>query len=1593
MHPETHEPGYCSVARSLALGVLSAAMASLLAAPGLGQSSERRAEARQRVGTSDGPRRIEAPAPKKLAPATLPAGGKALVLEGPEPESDVPYELREDPIPSGADLSGTAPIPAYLKGNPYRLSFWGGDYTPPKSERIDPKLAATLRSKAKTYGFVMFQGRITAAKVRRVEALGVELDIFHTFQCYTATIPASALPRLADSRDVRWVGYARERQKLDPRVFAAIATQGPRRRVGLHVSVFASDMTVRAQRRLVARASLGSPTASEEASEADHAYAVLPNGPFQRRLEELGARVRSYTDGLKTFQVEATLADALRIAREDFVNFVELERVERSFHDRSTRQIGVDAIRGSATSDGREIIVGILDSGFQVRNSANPTGHRDLAKWTIGWNFTEDAGSVYNDAPGHGTHVAGTLIGTGTVNRLYRGCAPGAGHDGTHRIYLAKVIGDGNSNSQAGIQQFRLSRGDTPRPHVINYSGGSEPDSTGYYGSDVGSREVDFSTYQYKQIYVISAGNSGSKVQDHIGGYTATLLRSCGAPAVSKNAFAVANLLPERRRGGSKYFYNVMPRNKVPILPGVASTAGRTYAIGLSSGAYAPNAHVRGFRIDAKLSEPTSVKGYLWLRDSTTGLPSNTAIRTASAIMDSGMTEFRFNQPITVLAGQRYFIGFETPSGVTMTGPWTNDSRAASSVCHYKTNGSWSAGLVLKPIYEVIFDVETGEVDDSSSVGPTADGRLKPNIAAPGSWIVSCRAWTQDKYATMSGTSMASPHVAGCVADMLHADTLQRRRPAMAKAMIAATANMFGQTASWDYKSRSAYYRQGLGQVDAYRSIYSRNSSSGWQSARWYGSLFSTSSGAAVEWTVPEDADRMMLTLNFDERAPNHGAKRACLADLDLYVDVYPFSSGSNTGEYSSRRAWDTWDWLSFTSSIGALRGKRIRIKVFPRVRPASGTRADFGIGLMIQRGDPAPNANLRVQAPAAVQPDSPFNVLATVDVPSMALTNTHLTISPDSAFDVRSLFFRTPEGHTRLIQDAAANTLGNLGFWYPSLNRTFNWQLASHFSKLGKFNLCVTMRSDNFVGMTSNTKALTRCTSVCVDGSGARFGDLKSSSHQIGIWSNKSPLVVQWNKAIEEGCAAPRGYAYRLSTTFVVKPTTINAGPSVTSVSHALTSSTQRQYFSVRAQDAAANWSTLRTFGPFYYDAAKPGIQSVTLDAAAQYTRDLTVALAVQASDAHSGVTTMRYTNGLKWSPWVQFRSPLDIDLSSHGGNTDEGRKTVQVQVRDRAGNISDTREATIVYDKTPPVIQFVRIDNGAKKTTSLICEVEAPATGGATQLRYSWDDKTWSPWMKYIAGIRKIDLRSYGGSSLGGPRTMHVQARDAAGNVSPSSTSTITYYPPLRIGKVSPGTIFSIDQRPVGIEGVGFRYATRVRLGGTTHQFGTTTDWIKGWFQVLDDTRIRLYLPPALEPATYQVIVDNPCFSSKPADLTVAHNTSPALWSPPTWPVSKPVEVFASRGLLPETTLSILTLSLSDHALRLSAVLELEHGGHATLLMDPSFVIVPGAKGHDEHGIVRWQIPVTGRAKTYFEAILIGPTKVRGTIPTTNRNATKVQ
>nr|WP_283264176.1 S8 family serine peptidase [Streptococcus dysgalactiae] len=91
--------------------------------------------------------------------------------------------------------------------------------------------------------------------------------------------------------------------------------------------------------------------------------------------------------------------------------------------------------------------------------------------------------------------------------------------------------------------------------------------------------------------------------------------------------------------------------------------------------------------------------------------------------------------------------------------------------------------LVFNNMKEKQANPKAGLLSDFSSWGLTADGELKPDLAAPGGSIYA--SINDNEYDMMSGTSMASPHVAGAAA--LVKQYLLKTHPNMPKAEIETT--------------------------------------------------------------------------------------------------------------------------------------------------------------------------------------------------------------------------------------------------------------------------------------------------------------------------------------------------------------------------------------------------------------------------------------------------------------------------------------------------------------------------------------------------------------------------------------------------------------------------------------------------------------------------------------------------------------------------------------------------------------------------------------------------------------------------------------
>jgi hypothetical protein len=105
-----------------------------------------------------------------------------------------------------------------------------------------------------------------------------------------------------------------------------------------------------------------------------------------------------------------------------------------------------------------------------------------------------------------------------------------------------------------------------------------------------------------------------------------------------------------------------------------------------------------------------------------------------------------------------------------------------------------------------------------SSRGPTADGRIKPDVSAPGVSVTSAAAGTQNAYVAFNGTSMATPFTVGTA--LLMRDANPALSPQQVKALIQSTAIDWGR--GGDNKtagSRGVDIDYGAGRLDSYAAV------------------------------------------------------------------------------------------------------------------------------------------------------------------------------------------------------------------------------------------------------------------------------------------------------------------------------------------------------------------------------------------------------------------------------------------------------------------------------------------------------------------------------------------------------------------------------------------------------------------------------------------------------------------------------------------------------------------------------------------------------------------------------------------------------
>jgi subtilisin family serine protease len=401
-------------------------------------------------------------------------------------------------------------------------AYVGGDFG--REQGVDSRLLDARRgledgalSRHTTYCFIRTVGPEERDFLESLEFAGATPLGRHVPGLIKVEIDLYRLDAVSMVPGVVWIGYAPDELKLDPGLAHRMSGAGAGEVLDLHVNVFEDDLGPLTEYRDV---HLGDVTVQR----------VYSHGLFHQRLEELGMEVGEFNPSINAFRAKGTPAQIEAALGEDFVLFIEGMIEPQLHHDESIPLINGDLVR--ATDDGAGIVVGIMDSGFDH-------AHWDLPGYICGYDATPE-GAYWTDNCGHGSHVAGTILGRGVGDSKYKGVAPGVANSATTRALIAKHF-DGTCAWHGAYTDatgfFRVGGCETGPAMVVNNSWGWSSHASAPVGTDAGTRHYDQEVYDNNICYVFSAGNGADRNLDGWIDYYGP--GSIGTPAAGKNIMAV----------------------------------------------------------------------------------------------------------------------------------------------------------------------------------------------------------------------------------------------------------------------------------------------------------------------------------------------------------------------------------------------------------------------------------------------------------------------------------------------------------------------------------------------------------------------------------------------------------------------------------------------------------------------------------------------------------------------------------------------------------------------------------------------------------------------------------------------------------------------------------------------------------------------------------------------------------------------------------------------------------------------------------------------------------------------------------------------
>ena len=415
-------------------------------------------------------------------------------------------------------------------------------------------------------------------------------------------------------------------------------------------------------------------------------------------------------------------------------------------------------------------ILAIWDQNlFPLGNETSPVGLNYGVEYTQAHINDELDGTPTNfvrerDINGHGTHVASTAAGNGVASGgKYVGMAPEADiivvKGGDASFSESRII-DGLTYAQNKSTQFG-------KPVVVNFSLGSQ------IGPHDGTRSyevaIDLFAAQAGRVVVVSAGNDG--------GSPIVVSRLVQAGFTTNFEISIPPYTPTAGINNDQFYLDIWLRDSIGVFVKIISPGGAENTIEPNSTAKELNTSEGNLALSNYVSPLNGERNIqVYLRDAPTIPASGWWVVQLSGASKNVQADAWL--ALRSFGGQAATInGGSFAKTVAMPGTATD----AITVGSYVTKPAWPTADGR--FFGYIEGDRTSFSSTFSSVGPTRDGRLKPEISAPGQGITAALSQSLDpnsagisprvhaglKYWLIEGTSMSAPHVTGAVALVLSA--------------------------------------------------------------------------------------------------------------------------------------------------------------------------------------------------------------------------------------------------------------------------------------------------------------------------------------------------------------------------------------------------------------------------------------------------------------------------------------------------------------------------------------------------------------------------------------------------------------------------------------------------------------------------------------------------------------------------------------------------------------------------------------------------------------------------------------------------------